>query len=95
MALIPCKDCGEQISGAAVACPKCGSVAHKTRVWPWVVGVPLLLFVLFIGYGFTIPEYETKARQEREICYKLVAAYERAICDRNFDEAIQRGRNRK
>ena len=91
MSLIPCKECGESISTTASACPKCGAKIPRARIWPWVVGIPIGLFVLFIGYGMTIPEYKNRARQEREVCYKIAAYYDRGQCDINYSKAIEQG----
>ena len=39
MALIKCKECGNDISKKAAACPKCGAVAKKkTSVITWIIG---------------------------------------------------------
>ena len=49
MALIKCKECGNEISKKAEKCPNCGAPAKKkTSVLTWVITV---IFVLgFVGY---------------------------------------------
>lgn len=50
MALIKCKECGEEISSKAEKCPKCGIKIRKTSTITWVVcGVLLIWFVGKIG----------------------------------------------
>lgn len=93
--MIECPECGASISESAKACPKCGSTKHRKSIWPWVVGIPVGLFVIFIGYGMTIPEYQHTAREQREVCYKLAAYNERFHCDRLYSEAIERGKASK
>ena len=39
MALLRCKDCGNQISNHAVACSQCGAEPRKrTSLFTWIVG---------------------------------------------------------
>lgn len=47
MALIKCKECGGQVSGAAIACPTCGAKPPKKR-YGLLVGLIALVFVLAI-----------------------------------------------
>jgi hypothetical protein len=47
IALVKCKECGEQVSTKAKHCPKCGAVPKKeTSVFKWL----LLLCVLFAAF---------------------------------------------
>lgn len=47
MALVKCKECGEQVSTKAKTCPKCGAKApKKTSIFTWLV----LIFIIFIAY---------------------------------------------
>lgn len=47
MALVKCKECGEDVSTKAKACPKCGAKApKKTSLFTWFV----LIFILFTVY---------------------------------------------
>lgn len=72
MALITCKECSNEVSSTAAACPKCGArVKPKSNVLPWVLGVPVGLFVLMmaIGSANSNPE-KTRARQAFELCMK-------------------------
>lgn len=55
-----------------------------------VIGL-LAIFVAFVLYSLTIPEYEIRAREHRDICYKLVVAHERYTCDRLYAEEIAKG----
>ena len=47
MALVKCKECGEQVSTKAKNCPKCGArVPKKTSLFTWLV----LIFIILIVY---------------------------------------------
>lgn len=47
MALVKCKECGEQVSTQAKTCPKCGArVPKKTSLITWVV----LIFIIYVVY---------------------------------------------
>lgn len=47
MALIKCKECGEQISSKAKSCPKCGvTLPRKTSILTWLV----LLVMIYAAY---------------------------------------------
>jgi hypothetical protein len=47
MALVKCKECGEQVSTSAKSCPKCGAKPPKqTSAVTWAV----LLFMIFVAY---------------------------------------------
>jgi hypothetical protein len=46
MALVKCKECGEQVSTSAKSCPKCGAKPpKKTSMFTWVVGFFLVCAV--------------------------------------------------
>jgi hypothetical protein len=92
MTLIKCRECEAQVSSDAKTCPKCGAPVPHPKLWPWVVGIPVILFAAFILYGMSIPEYEAQARRVRDVCEKLAAPGQQIICDEQFDEAIARGR---
>src|ERR1700676_1905973 len=48
MALVKCKECGEQVSTSAKSCPKCGAKPpKKTSMITWVVG----FFLIFAVYA--------------------------------------------
>lgn len=65
MALAPCRECGEEVSTAAKACPHCGASKPIQRRG---IGCPLaialvLLFLLAIGYGTRANEPKRTAEQ--------------------------------
>jgi len=91
MAITACKECSNEISTTAKACPKCGAVVPRTKIWPWFVGVPLAGLVLLMLYGMTIPEYKIRARQVREVCEDIAMPHQRHICREQYDEAIRKG----
>lgn len=72
MGMITCSDCGASISKSAKACPKCGSTKHRPKLWPWIIGVPICLFMLLLLIGsFTGPRTTLDlARMETEQCIR-------------------------
>lgn len=75
MALVRCRECQYEISTTAFSCPKCGATVPKPKkpaIWPWVVGVPIALFIGMMIYGSTIPEYQNTAREARDLCEQMV-----------------------
>lgn len=49
MALVKCKECGQEVSHKAGACPKCGApIKKKTSLFTWIVAVVAGLWL--IGY---------------------------------------------
>ena len=69
MAMTSCHECAHSISTSARSCPQCGANVPRTKWWLWI---PLGVLALFIGFGFTIPEDEYRARQIREGCKAAV-----------------------
>lgn len=72
MALVACRDCSNQVSTFGVSCPNCGALVPKKKRWPWIVGVPVVLFIIMMIYGSTIPEYRHTAREARNLCEEMV-----------------------
>lgn len=63
MSLIPCKECGEQISSTAKTCPKCGAKVPHLKWWLWV---PVGLVVAFLAFGFAVkPKTAEEAYQHQ------------------------------
>lgn len=50
MALTACKECGNEISTKAKACPKCGAKVPRFKWWLWI---PLGLIFFFFLIGLT------------------------------------------
>jgi len=48
MALVDCKECGNEVSSTASACPKCGAKVKKAKLWFWI---PLGLVAGFLVLG--------------------------------------------
>lgn len=72
MAIKPCKECGNQVSGKALACPSCGAKQpKKTSIVTWFV-LGLIGFTVLIGAlgalmgGGETQEVEVKAEPKEE-----------------------------
>ena len=75
MAMITCQECKNEISSTAKSCPRCGAKVPHAKVWPWVVGVPVALFVAFMIFFATLansPEDQAQlqARDAISLCWK-------------------------
>lgn len=73
MALVKCKECKEQISTKAKACPKCGAVPpKKTSLFTWLI----LILIIFTVYGAyqqessMTPEQRVAREEQRAIAAK-------------------------
>ncbi len=53
--LIKCKDCGQEISKRAKACPNCGAEVKRTSLFTWIVTIFAVIFMIsqFSGGGNT------------------------------------------
>ncbi|RTL26952.1 MAG: hypothetical protein EKK55_07030 [Rhodocyclaceae bacterium] len=60
MALTTCKDCNNQISTDAKACPKCGKPQRRPISLARIVGL-VLLILMVLGY-LAARDYDRKAR---------------------------------
>lgn len=91
MSIIKCVECQAEISSTAVACPKCGAIVPKAKVWPWVVGVPLGVLALIMVWSGSKPDYEHKANEVRDACLKSFggSTFE---CDRVYSKIIREGK---
>ena len=47
--LIPCKECGKEISTEAWKCPHCAAFATRADQWSWSVLIFILLMFLMVG----------------------------------------------
>ena len=75
MALLECTECSGDISSDAKICPHCGK-RLKRRIWTYVLGVPLLLFGVFMAavyveYLEQLEEFEADQRAFREAAERL------------------------
>lgn len=96
MALVACRECNNQISTTAFACPKCGALVPKPKksaIWPWIVGVPVALFIGMMIYGSSIPEYQHTAREARNLCEEMVkkGRGDRYTCEEVYRNIIAEG----
>lgn len=91
MAITPCSECGSEISTKAKSCPKCGAVVAGVKVWRWVIGLPVFLFIVALMYGASVPAYKTEAREAREVCYKIAGPVGHGTCEEIYEEALRKG----
>jgi hypothetical protein len=91
MSIIKCSECQAEISSTAKACPKCGAVVPKTKIWPWVVGVPMGLVALILVWSSSKPDYEHNAIAARSVCEKNFGG-SRGDCDRVYSNIIREGK---
>ncbi len=69
MALVACKECGNEVSTDAKACPKCGAKVPHTKWWIW--GPLVLVLVLFIWGVATGPKNTVElAEMETASCIR-------------------------
>lgn len=88
MALVTCKDCGNEISTSAKACPKCGAKKSKSYTWIWVVlGTLLILFPLPYLMSSPAKRAATSARAD---CERVFPMERGGRCDRIYDETFRR-----
>jgi hypothetical protein len=91
-----CPHCGAAGTAGTMLTPLAAAPAAAKKAggsaWPWIVGLPIGLLILFLLYGGFIPEYEAAARERRNICEQLAAPYQRSECDRIYASDIARGK---
>lgn len=89
MALSTCPECRKEISSDATRCPHCGKKLKMGTLAKLLLAA-LALFVLFMGYGMSIPENVAKANAVRRTCEQdfmpkgVATQYD---CDRAYDAA--------
>ena len=98
MALIACRECGPDVSTEAKTCPKCGvRIKKPSKLWMWLIGTPIALFIILMIVVSNSPEAEAKAkaRHTYELClsemndplrspgHRMVA---RSVCERLRDD---------
>lgn len=73
MALIKCKECGEQVSDKAASCPKCGAPNSKKSKGPsgcmmvFFIIIGVLILLVFIGNVSNKDEITTKAEKNNQV----------------------------
>lgn len=63
MSLVPCRECGEQISSSAKTCPKCGAKVPRFKWWLWV---PVGLVVAFFAFGWAVGPHSPQDAYDNE-----------------------------
>jgi len=63
MALVECKECKEQISDTAKACPKCGAKVPRTKWWLWR---PIGAVVAFLAVGVIFGPHSPQEAYDHE-----------------------------
>jgi len=66
MALIKCKECGNEVSSTAQTCPKCGAkVKKKTGILTWIVGIVFAMVVIGMVSGNLEQSEQQEAKQQQ------------------------------
>jgi hypothetical protein len=80
MALIKCRECGNEVSDSAKACPKCGAKPLQSNWWILILCLAILIPLGIYLLGKSDPKGEEKqhARDAIAMCWKQ---YERKSLD--------------
>jgi len=81
MALIKCKECGNEVSTTAATCPKCGAkVKKKTGCLTWAVGCFVVLVVIgIVSSNLDESKKQEVQRQQAVVQQKEEAAKKEAV----------------
>lgn len=72
MALVKCKECGEEVSTKAKACPKCGAKApKKTSLFTWLV-VAFIVVAIFVANQTPTSTNSSNNSSTSEVTKKVV-----------------------
>lgn len=71
MSLISCRECNEQISDQAAACPKCGAQLPKAKAQNFLVKIVLIGVILVAAFFAMDAMFSTNKREQ--------AAFERSL----------------
>ena len=91
MGMTNCRECKNEISTTAKSCPKCGATVPQASLLPWLLGIPVVLFLVVLVTAASTPAYESEAREVREVCEKIFPM-NRSACRQNYNDAIERGK---
>jgi hypothetical protein len=89
MALKSCPECSKEVSSDATRCPHCGK-RLKMGLFAKLLLAAVALFVLFMGFGLSIPDNVAKANAARRVCERefmpkgMATQYD---CDKAYDDA--------
>jgi hypothetical protein len=77
MALVKCKECGNEVATSAKACPKCGNkMPKKTGLLTWIVGIFFALVVIGMVNGSLENQEREEYRQQVEAVKRQAEAEE-------------------
>lgn len=72
---------------------------RSARAAPWKIvvglclGVPVLVYVSMLAYGFSVPRYQRSATQIRKVCLdRLVQKGNEADCNEMYEKLIREGK---
>lgn len=74
MALITCKECGNEVSDSAKTCPKCGArVKPRSKLWLHILVTPILIVALFTAYTMATitPDKSFQIEAEHQVSARL------------------------
>lgn len=86
MALIKCKECGNDVSDKAKTCPKCGAKVTRPSVFLYLLGFLVVGFGVMMLIGMSDPKgaEKSQARRAIEICWQEHERKSLAPADKRF-----------
>lgn len=93
MSMIRCRECGNEISTSAKACPQCGARPPRTSLLWWLIGIPVAVLGAAFVSGVSTPEYEHRAREVRRACEEMLPL-RRDECERIYQQRIREAQAR-
>lgn len=77
MALMKCKECGNEVATSAKACPKCGNkTPKKTSLFTWIIGGFFVLIVIGMMNGSLEGQKQAEAHNQAEAVNRQAEAEE-------------------
>jgi hypothetical protein len=91
MALIPCKECGKEVSSGAQTCPHCGATLIKSKAFRNLLLIAAAGAVLFVGSGLIVGS-KSRSEAAAEVT-KLMTARGYKNVSLSYTKYVTRGDN--
>jgi len=92
MAMIQCRECGQNISSTAAVCPKCGAPVRRRSIASWLVIIMLVLIGLAVGMASCQDRASRKAGERAAQEQAQAKAQRAATVLQQQTEAFERNR---